>query len=427
MSSKTHTISPIPNSPQSQLIKSSIREVGYGGQAGGGKSYALLLDALYQLSKPGYDAILFRRTYKQLREAGGLIDLSQDIYRHLGGSYNQTNYVWTFPKFHNNTIRFSHLEHEKNVQDFSGSQYPYIGFDELQNFTERQYLFLFSRNRATNPEIDLYIRSTFNPGGIGHYWIKKRFIDTDILKPKWYKKIDGKEVETNRYDTDGIGRLFIPSRLEDNPYLWRDGNSEYERGLSQMDMVDYQRLRLGNWDIRRTGRVYYAFNQPGPASYELDSNKIQGYYHSHDFGAVNHVFGLWAKIGDVYYLIHAEKLPEGTTPQRADRIKRKFGDKKIITGYGGAKSETQIRADYRAAGVNILTPPVSDVESQIRLANDMLAKGTMVICSDMLEVIDQLDNCVRDDKEGIENKSTWHFLDMLRYFAAGVIRSGWAR
>lgn len=421
------SISPIQDSPQERLIKSKIREVGFGGQAGGGKSYALLLDALYQLQKPNYDAILFRRTYKQLREAGGLIDLSQDIYRHLGGVYNQSNYVWTFPQYHNNTIRFSHLEHEKNVQDFSGSQYPWIGFDELQNFTERQYLFLFSRNRSSNPEIDLYIRSTFNPGGIGHYWIKKRFIDTDVLTPKWYKRVDGKEVETIRSDTDGIGRLFIPSRLEDNPFLWKDGNSEYEKGLSQMDAVDYRRLRLGDWDIRRTGRVYYAFSQPGPASYDLPLDQVQGYYHSHDFGAVNHVFGLWVKIDDTYYLVHSEKLPEGTTPQRAERIKRQFGEKKIITGYGGAKSETQIRADYRAAGVNILTPPISDVESQIRLANDMLAKGTMVICSDQLEVIDQLDNCVRDDNEGIQDKSIYHYNDMIRYFASGISRSGWSR
>jgi len=423
----TNEIRPIPGSPQEQLLKSTVREVGFGGQAGGGKSYALLLDALYQLHKPGYDAILFRRTYKQLREAGGLIDLSSEIYHHLGGTYNQSNYVWTFPNYHNNTIRFSHLEHEKNIQDFSGSQYPYIGFDELQNFTERQYLFLFSRNRSGNPDINLYIRSTFNPGGIGHFWIKKRFIDSTNLTPKYYKRINGIETETGRNDTEATSRLFIPARLEDNPYLYLDGKGDYERGLSQLDPIDYARLRLGDWDIRRSGRVYHAFTQPGPASYDLDLSKAEGYYHSHDFGAVNHVWGLWAKIGSIYYLIHSEKLAEGTTAARAGKVKSHFRDRKVVAGWGGAKSEKQQRLDYIKEGVKIRLPSITDVEGQINIANKMIEAGKMVICSDQLEVIDDLENTIRDSKEGIQDKSIHHWCDMLRYFAAGINKRGWVR
>lgn len=251
-------ITPIPNSPQERFCRSTVRELGYGGQAGGAKSFGLILDALYQLDKPGYDAILFRRTYHQLREAGGLIDLSRQVYSRLGGVFNESTYVWKFPN--KNTIRFSYLEREADIEQHSGSQYAYIGFDELGTFTERQYLFLFSRNRCANPDINLYIRSTFNPGGIGHFWIKKRFIEPFVTdsKPKYFRRIDGQDKETTKDDPLAIARFFIPARLEDNPYLWHEGNSEYERNLHQLDSVDFRRLRYGDWDIRRTGRVYHA-------------------------------------------------------------------------------------------------------------------------------------------------------------------------
>ena len=433
----TNEIKPIPNSPQEKFCKSTVRELGFGGAAGGAKSYGLILDALYQLGKSGYDAIIFRRTYKQLMEAGGLIDYSLQVYPVLGGIFNKSTYTWKFPQYHDNTIRFSYIEREADIEQHAGSAYAYIGFDQLDGFTERQYLYLFSRNRATNPDIDLYIRSTFNPGGIGHHFLKKRFIqpfqngEGFTKQPKYFKRVDGQDIETTTDDSMGISRLFIPSRLEDNPYLWRDGNSDYERNLNQLDAVDFRRLRWGDWDIRRAGRVYHAFDDKniGPASYDLDLSKCEGFYHSHDFGAVNHVWGLWAKIGKQYYLVHEQQLPEGTTASRASIIKAKFGDKKVVSGYGGSASENQYRLDFAKEGVVIrlpLTPKktISDqlVETQVRKANQMFENETMMICSDMLMTIDQLENCIRDEKEGIMDKATWHYLDMIRYFAAGTGR-----
>lgn len=426
----TNEIKPIPSSPQERFCRSNVRELGFGGQAGGGKSMALILDALYQLDKPGYNAIMFRRTYKRLKEADGLIDLTSAVYPIIGGVYRQSDYTWVFPRFHDNTIRLSHMEHEKNAQDYSGSQYAWIGFDELEEFVERQYLFLFSRNRSSNPSVNLYMRSTFNPGGVGHFWIKKRFINTDIAnKAKWFCRVGGIDTEASPKNRNAIERMFIPSRLEDNPYLWQDGNSEYDRGLNQLDIVDYRRLRLGDWDVRRTGRVYHSFDDKnvGPASYELDLSKAEGYYHAHDFGAVNRIWGLWAKIGKSYYLIHEEQLPEGTTENRAKKIKSHFQGRKVVAGWGGAKSEKQQRIDYAKFGVAIRLPSVQDVESQIDEANKMFDNEEMIICSDMTMTIDHLENCVRDEKEGIQDKSQWHFADMIRYFAAGLKTQGWAR
>lgn len=438
-----NSIHPIVNSPQQRFVASTVREVGYGGEAGGAKSYGLILCPLYQLHKEDYHAILFRRTYKQLSGDDGLIDLSKKVYPHIGGRYIKSEYRWEFSSYPG-TIRFAHIEHENVLeQDYEGHQYAFIGFDELQTFTERMYLYMFSRNRCTNPEVDLFTRSTFMPGGVGHQFVKRRFIIPflDDKSPKYFTRVDGNDTEVDKDNPNGIKRVFIPAHLEDNPYLWRGGDSDYERGLRQLDSVDYARKK-GDWDIRRTGRVYHAFSDANIAPAAnlpieqggLDYSKVSGYYHSHDFGAVNHVWGLWAKIGKQYFKIYEAKLPEGTTADRANQIRKVFGDKRIVAGWGGALSEKQYRLDFTKEGIIIRTPPsvlksTQDelVESQVRNANDKFEDKTLMICENCVYTLDQLENCVRDDKGGIADKASWHFLDETRYFAAGISRSGWSR
>lgn len=429
---------PIPNSPQQRFLSCSIREVGFGGEAGGSKSFSLIIDPTYQLDKKDYHALLLRRTYKQLAGDDGLIPLSQKVYPAIGGRFIKSEYLWTFSDYPG-TIRFGHIEHENNLeQDHEGHQYAYLGFDELQTFVERMYLYLFSRNRSSNPEVKLYIRSTFMPGGIGHHWVKKRFIDPfkNDKNPKRFRRIAGIDTIVGSDDRYGIDRLFIPSRLEDNPYLWQNGEGEYERGLHQLDSVDYARKR-GDWDIQRTGRVYHAFTAAniGPDSHDLDYSQVSGYYHSHDFGAVNHVWGLWAKIGTQYFLIHEEKLPEGTTEARAKRIKVRWGDLPIVAGWGGSASEKQYRLDFQNHGVSIRQPSTmlkstddQIVESQIRQANKMFETKELMICANMVYTLDQLENCIRDDAGNIVDKATWHYLDgCIRYFSSGIAHKGWVR
>lgn len=451
---------PIPDSPQQRFLSCSVREVGFGGEAGGSKSFSLILDPIYQLGKSDYHALLLRRTYKQLIGDDGLVSLSQKVYPAIGGRYIKSEYLWLFSDYPG-SIRFGHIEHEKDLeQNHEGHQYAYLGWDELQTFTERMYLYLFSRNRSSNSEVKLYVRSTFMPGGIGHHWVKKRFIEPfrNSRESKFFRRIAGIDTEVSRDDPYATERLFIPARLEDNPYLYQDGKGEYEKGLHQLDSVDYARKR-GNWDIKRTGRIYHAFTDAnvGPDSRSLDYSRIEGYYHSHDFGSVHHVWGLWAKIGQQYFLMHEEQLPEGTTEARAARIKAvwrktvqylvtqiqqdqpalgleqviKLAMAKIITGYGGAGSEEQYRRDFTHYGVKIRMPPIAVtkggdveiVEGQIRQANQMFESKTLMICSDMIQTLDQLENCVRDEKGGILDKASWHYLDgCIRYFAAGIKR-----
>jgi len=420
-------IRPIPDSPQQAFLQSSVRELGFGGQAGGAKSFSLILDALSQIHLEGYNAILLRKTFKQLAGADGLIDLSHQVYPLVGGKYRASGHVWTFPRRYPGIIRFGHAD--INIQaNYSGHQYAFIGIDELQHFSERQYLFLFSRNRSSNPKIKLYYRSTFNPGGIGHRWIKRRFIDPFRVRNgeysrqvKYFKRQFGEDVQTDEGDSLGISRAFIPSRLEDNPYLWLGGKGDYEAGLSQLDDVDFRRLRLGDWDIKREGRVYHRFDESCIASPNDVNLDHCSFYYALDFGAVNEVWGLFAKDKKgIYYLVHESKLPDMTTKSRAARIKSHFAGRQVVRGWGGAASEKQQRLDYKEAGLVITQPPISDVEGGINSVNQLFEQGKLKIFSTMNYTIDQLENCVRDEKEGIADKSMWHYLDVLRYFGSGV-------
>ncbi len=213
----------------------------------------------------------------------------------------------------------------------------------------------------------------------------------------------GKALSPNRYPLEKLKKL----RQRLGVYFW---NCLYQQNPTV-----------------KAGLVYHAFNNDGPLSSELDYSQAEGFWHAHDFGAVNRAWLLFIRIKGVYYLIHEEILSQGTTAARAAKIKVHFANRKVIAGYGGTKSESQQIIDYYKEGVKIRVPIISSVEGQVDKANKLLENGTLKICSDMTLTIDQFENCIRDVKEQIQDKSTWHFLDCIRYFAAGVSARGGVR
>jgi predicted phage terminase large subunit-like protein len=201
----------------------------YGGAAGGGKSDALLMGAAQFVGIPGYNAILFRRTYPDLSLPGALMDRSKEWW---GGKahWNSMRHMWTFPS--GARITFGNLEHEQDKYQYQSAEFQYIGFDELTQFYESQYRYLFSRlRRLEHVNIPLRMRSATNPGGIGHDWVKQRFL-----------------IEGAKY-----GRVFIPARLDDNPYLDR---VEYEASLQELDPITRRHLLNGDWTARHGGSKF---------------------------------------------------------------------------------------------------------------------------------------------------------------------------
>ena len=162
-----------PQPRQAEFMSRPEPEALYGGAAGGGKSDALVIEALRQVHIPHYRALILRKTYPQLSD---LVDKSQVYYHRTfpQAQYNATAHVWNFPS--GAKIYFGSMQYTKDRTNYQGKAFDFIGFDELTHFEWEEYSYMMSRNRPTGPGTRVYMRATTNPGGIGHGWVKARFI-----------------------------------------------------------------------------------------------------------------------------------------------------------------------------------------------------------------------------------------------------------
>jgi hypothetical protein len=215
---------------QEALLLDYLLELLYGGAAGGGKSDWLLMEALKYADVPGYAAILFRRTLADLALPGALMDRANEWLRGTKARWSGTEKTWHFPS--SATLSFGYLENANDHYRYQSSEFQFVGFDELTQFAEHQYLYLFSRlRRLAGSPVPLRMRTASNPGGIGHDWVRRRFIN-GALPPS---------------------RAFIAARVADNPHLDQE---QYLASLSELDEVERARLRDGNWEIQNRGLVY---------------------------------------------------------------------------------------------------------------------------------------------------------------------------
>ena len=218
--------------PQTDFLAAPETDVLYGGAAGGGKSYAMLVDPLRFAHRAAHRALILRRSMPELRE---LIDKSRELYPKAfpGCKFREVEKIWTFPS--GAKLEFGFLERDADVYRYQGQAYSWIGFDEITHLsTEFSWNYLSSRLRTTDPEIQPYMRCTANPGGAGAHWVKKRYVHPSEPNESFVGK-------------DGLTRKFIPARLDDNPYLSKDGR--YEQMLKALPDVQRRQLLEGNWDI----------------------------------------------------------------------------------------------------------------------------------------------------------------------------------
>ncbi|HIU48798.1 MAG TPA: Terminase-like family protein [Candidatus Avimonoglobus intestinipullorum] len=231
-------------------------EVLYGGAAGGGKSDALVIEALRQVEIPNYKAIIFRKTFPQCRE---LIGKSLLYYKgcYPRAKYNASNHCWTFPS--GAKIYFGSLPNRNSMYNFQGHEYDFIAFDELTHFTYEEYKYLLSRNRPSGGGTRVYTRSTCNPGGIGHGWVKERFITpAPPMTEIWEEaKVLG---ETRRR-----ARMFVPSSVFDNPALLKN-DPNYVTNLALLPEAQKKALLYGDWDSFE-GQVFSEWKND-PAHYQ---------------------------------------------------------------------------------------------------------------------------------------------------------------
>lgn len=234
---------------QCAFLRSTAREILYGGAAGGGKTASLLAGSLRWITNPNYRGIILRRTRPDLQH---LIDESKKLIGEAvpGATYIEARNRWEFPS--GAILQMGHAEHEKDIEDYLSFEYSYIAFDELTTFTERMYRFMLSRNRTSDPGLPLFIRSATNPTGEGMEWVYRRFVagrepyivyDEEVTIP------DGEGGEK----VVPMTRQYIPATVFDNPML--ANRDEYIAGLKAMggDLAEAQ--LYGLWS-RFTGQMF---------------------------------------------------------------------------------------------------------------------------------------------------------------------------
>lgn len=249
-----------PQRRQADFLARFEDEALYGGAAGGGKSEALVAEALRQVHIPHYRALILRKTYPELSE---LIDKSQRYYRSAfpGAQWSEARHMWRFPS--GAKIYFGAMQHTNDRFKYQGRAYDYIAFDELTHFTQDEYLYLLSRNRASGPGTRVYLRASANPGGIGHGWVKARF-----LTPAPPMQTIWEDVQVRTPDgavhTARRSRIFVPSTVFDNQILLQN-DPAYAARLAALPDADRRALLYGDWDAF-AGQVFSEW-RADPAHY----------------------------------------------------------------------------------------------------------------------------------------------------------------
>ena len=357
--------------PQEHFLSTPADIAFYGGAAGGGKTWALLIEPIRHKDVPGFACVTFRRTYPQVTNPGGLWDESVSVYSLVGGQPRQSDLMWKFPS--GAVIRFAHLQHEQNRLDWQGSQIPLICFDELTHFTRNQFFYMFSRNRSLCG-VRPYIRGTCNPvpdddetGGWIHEFVGWYLDEDGYAIPersgvvRWFVNLSGrldwadtKEELLAKYadQTDPpqpMSFTFIKSSVYDNKILLRE-NPTYLASLKALDPVDQGRLLDGNWHVRaEAGKVFnkawFEIVDAVPAGgrevrfWDFAATEKQVAGDDPDFTAGVKM----RRVGDIYYVVDA--ISERMDPPTTNRAVINTADQ------DGLQTEIRFEREGGASGV----------------------------------------------------------------------------
>jgi len=250
---------------QMQFIGANESEVLFGGAAGGGKSFGQILDALYvALKYPGSKQLILRRSFAELDKS--LIRSALAVYPREIFTFNSSSHTGKFKN--GSLVDFGYCATENDVYQYQSAEYDIIRFDELTHFTEGQYIYLISRIRGANG-FPKQVKSTTNPGGVGHSWVKKRFIDSSPPNTPFTGK-------------DGMRRIFIPALLDDNSFLTK-GDPSYRERLLALPDAEKKALLYGDWDIFE-GQYFSEFDRRLHVVTPFEIPKGYRRYRSIDYG-----------------------------------------------------------------------------------------------------------------------------------------------
>lgn len=233
-----------PTAKQEVFLRLTGDEAFYGGAAGPGKSWAMLAAGLQYVDVPGYDALILRKTFPELTQAGGLIPMAHEWLDHTDAVWNEQRHEWRFPS--GATLTFGHLQTAGAIRRYFGGERHFVGVDESTGFTWAEIRRLFrvlrrparvpwlkrSNDGLTSADVPLRLRLASNPGGIGHTWHRRRYV-----KPA----------------TRAEGVVYVPAKIYENPHV---DVASYLKMLSHLPPVERQRLIEGDWDVIEAGTIF---------------------------------------------------------------------------------------------------------------------------------------------------------------------------
>lgn len=339
-------------------------EVMFGGAGGGGKSSALLMAALKYVHVPGYSALILRRTYKDLNLSGAIMDRAHDWLKNTDAKWNAQDHRYRFPS--GASLTFGHLHHETDKTNYKSAEFQFIGFDEVTEFPELWYTFLFTRLRKTKDiDVPLRMRSATNPGGIGHVWVYDRFVNEKTRQAP-----------------------FVPSFLSDNPHI----DDTYLEALDKTDQLTRDQVKHGLWNIDSSLLVY---NINPERNFIHSPVKCTIHILGIDYGATNDscsftVVGLspGSPVVTILKSYKKKNMAPGDAAEEAQRLDREYHFARIVGDANGLGKGYMLEA-RRRFGIPVEDADKANKAGYIKLFNGDLEKGLIKIvepdCTDLVK------------------------------------------
>lgn len=410
---------------QTLFHKAGTDEALYGGAAGGGKTAALVAEAVTLcLEYPGLPVDIFRRTIPELKST-----IIPEIYRQCGAYIDAGYMSWhgqdrVFKFSNGSTINLNYCDTPADVYRYQGREMPVLMFDELTQFPQDWYEYLKTRNRTSNPTWPVRIRAATNPGGVGHGWVKNYFIDRGTPESVYT------EEET------GLTRIFIPAKVDDHPS--EQFRTQYKQKLKAISDDALRRALLeGDWD-QFSGQVFTEWRrdkagQPWhvikPFAIPDYWPKWMGYDHGYNTKAAA---GWYARDPQTSRIFKYRELYVSQTGVReiARLIKQMEGSESVVPRMAdpaiwkgaGNHNTGETVADMFAKGGIIFTPANND-----RMAGKQAWHDALSTAPDGLPKMQVFENCIETirtipslpyDKNRVEDVDTLsedHIYDEGRY------------
>lgn len=452
-----------PNPAQARAHGFEVDELLYGGAAGGGKTDYLIAEVLAVLLEfPGTNAAIFRRTVPQLLELGGIAyRLLDRIPQPAVASYNANQHVWTFRN--GSKLKLAHCQRDADVTKYQGAEWGIVAFDQLEQFTEFQYTYLLHRLRQSGEVARAMTAagyrpkaiSSANPGGVGHGWVKRRFIDPVPTGGRPFRP-----APTDNEPTPGV-RVFIPATLDDNEHNVDPG---YRRQLEALPEDARRAMLLGDWNVYAGQR----FREFSTAIHVIDPEQLpipigRGIPRALgiDYGLDAPFAALWgAKLADDLIVIYRELYSAGLTPtEQAKAIlaaeapgERRAGrpipaaldpacwtrspddaappPKAQAGKIAAPPPRSSIAGKYVAAGVpvtkanNDRLAGVADVAARLKVRADGFPRILIYsTCTNLIRTLPELPRSTKRP-EDVDTTAEDHAYDALRYLLAKLGRRG---